>query len=50
MEKTEFNMFFELFLKESFGDGYIKSLLPMIQYCATFVILPLNFDLPTAIP
>lgn len=50
MLKTPFNEFFTNFLRESFGWNDILRLLPMIQYCATFVILPLKFDLPTAIP
>jgi hypothetical protein len=50
MEKSPFNEFFTNFLKESFGWNEIRNLLPMIQYCATFVILPLKFDLPSGMP
>lgn len=45
LESTPFNDFFARFLKDSFNQELLD-LLPMIQYCATFVILPLNFDLP----
>lgn len=48
-EKSVFHEFFSKFLKDSFGQELID-LLPMIQYCATFVILPLRFALPEVIP
>lgn len=49
LEDSVFNNFFKQFLEESFGQN-LHDLLPMIQYCATFVILPLKFDLPDAVP
>lgn len=49
LEKSLFNEFYSKFLKDSF-DQELNELLPMIQYCATFVILPLKFDLPDAVP
>ena len=42
LEKSTFNEFFSDFLRDSFSQQ-LEDLLPMIQYCATFVILHLNF-------
>lgn len=42
LEKSSFNEFFSDFLRDSFSQQ-LEDLLPMIQYCATFVILHLNF-------
>jgi hypothetical protein len=48
-EDSHFNEFFKRFLLDSFNQD-LDDLLPNIQYAATFVILPLKFDLPDVIP
>ena len=37
-----------MFLRDTFGQDFYD-LLPMIQYCSTFVVLRLDFELPKAI-
>lgn len=39
------NELFNDFLQFSFGVG-LSDLLPTIQYCSTYLILPLSFELP----
>lgn len=44
----EFNDFFNYFLCNSFGIQLIE-LLPYIQFISTFLIIQLDYDLPTSV-
>jgi hypothetical protein len=48
MEDTELNEFFCGFVRQSFGFS-LQDLLPTVQYCSTFLELPLCFNLPNGI-
>ena len=48
LKPTQFNSFYWKFLKQSFGFS-LQDLLPTVQYCATFLFLPLDFNLPLAV-
>ncbi len=45
LSATPFNVFYSNFLIDSFGFP-LKDILPAVQYCSIFVILPLSSDMP----
>ena len=48
LKSSDFNNFYSQFLKHSFGF-VLQDLLPTVQYCSTFFLLPLSFELPPAV-
>ena len=45
LSKTPFNNLFSRFLFESFGFP-LEEILPTVQYCSSFTVLPVRFQLP----